>query len=217
MVPLHGDHNEKLERLSDVLQHYMLQSEQLTPCWCWRPTRGGCGLADPAHAFEGRGQPGPGAVAPRERRPDRPQRGLQPHRHLASSLTRDELLTLDVTHHPAAPVLGRKLLRFEPWRARRPRFACTCSRERVANMLRGLGAEEAESILAERSEIEVVASSVGSNTASMRWMRRRFVRRRCRPTACADGRSVSPRRLPQADGAVWVTRPTVLIRATPRG
>jgi molecular chaperone Hsp33 len=29
VVPLHGDHNEKLERLSDVLQHYMLQSEQL--------------------------------------------------------------------------------------------------------------------------------------------------------------------------------------------
>ena len=49
-----------------------------------------------------------------------------------------------------------KLLRFEPLEGERgPRFACTCSRERVANMLRGLGAEEAESILAERSEIEV--------------------------------------------------------------
>eukprot|EP01030_Chromulinospumella_sphaerica_P015402 gene15402-15205_t len=29
VVPLHGDHHEKLDRLSDVLQHYMLQSEQL--------------------------------------------------------------------------------------------------------------------------------------------------------------------------------------------
>jgi len=29
VVPLHGDHKEKLTRLSDVLQHYMLQSEQL--------------------------------------------------------------------------------------------------------------------------------------------------------------------------------------------
>ena len=36
-----------------------------------------------------------------------------------------------------------------------PRFACTCSRERVANMIRALGAEEAESILAERGDIEV--------------------------------------------------------------
>ena len=29
VVPLHGDHGEKLGRLSEVLQHYMLQSEQL--------------------------------------------------------------------------------------------------------------------------------------------------------------------------------------------
>ena len=29
VVPLHGDQHEKLDRLSDVLQHYMLQSEQL--------------------------------------------------------------------------------------------------------------------------------------------------------------------------------------------
>ena len=29
VVPLHGDHNEKLESLGAVLEHYMLQSEQL--------------------------------------------------------------------------------------------------------------------------------------------------------------------------------------------
>ncbi len=29
VVPLHGDRGEKLEKLSEVLQHYMLQSEQL--------------------------------------------------------------------------------------------------------------------------------------------------------------------------------------------
>lgn len=28
-MPLFGDHHEKLEQLSDVLEHYMLQSEQL--------------------------------------------------------------------------------------------------------------------------------------------------------------------------------------------
>jgi len=43
-------------------------------------------------------------------------------------------------------------LRFEP---QTPRFACTCSRERVANMIRGLGRPEADSILAERGEIDV--------------------------------------------------------------
>jgi len=45
-----------------------------------------------------------------------------------------------------------KVLRFEP---QTPRFACTCSRERVGKMIRGLGREEAQSILEERGEIEV--------------------------------------------------------------
>jgi molecular chaperone Hsp33 len=44
------------------------------------------------------------------------------------------------------------VLRFEP---QTPHFACTCSRERVTNMIRGLGQEEADSILAERGEIDV--------------------------------------------------------------
>ena len=38
VVPLHGDHHEKLERLSDVLQHYMLQSEQLDTILVLAPT-----------------------------------------------------------------------------------------------------------------------------------------------------------------------------------
>ena len=42
--------------------------------------------------------------------------------------------------------------RFEP---QTPRFSCTCSRERVARMIRSLGQREAQSILAERGEIDV--------------------------------------------------------------
>ena len=76
--------------------------------------------------------------------------------HLASSLTREELLTLDVDTILRRLFWEEKLLRFEPQQgASGPRFACTCSRERVSNMLRNLGAEEAESILAERDDIEV--------------------------------------------------------------
>jgi molecular chaperone Hsp33 len=36
-----------------------------------------------------------------------------------------------------------------------PHFACTCSRERVGNMIVGLGREEVEGILAERNDVEV--------------------------------------------------------------
>ena len=45
-----------------------------------------------------------------------------------------------------------KLLRFEPLF---PRFACTCSRQRVGGMLLGLGRAEADDIVAERGEVEV--------------------------------------------------------------
>jgi molecular chaperone Hsp33 len=48
------------------------------------------------------------------------------------------------------------LLRFAPQEgAEGPRFACSCSRERVGNMLRSLGQDEIESILAERDDVEV--------------------------------------------------------------
>lgn len=36
-----------------------------------------------------------------------------------------------------------------------PRFACRCSRERVRDMLRGLGRERSESLIAERGVVEV--------------------------------------------------------------
>ena len=71
---------------------------------------------------------------------------------LAATLTRDELLTL-----PSDQILHRLFWEetvrvFEP---ETPRFACTCSRDRVRNMLRGLGRDESESLIAERGEVEV--------------------------------------------------------------
>ena len=43
----------------------------------------------------------------------------------------------------------------EPQHALVPHFACACSRERVAAMLRNLGEQELQSILSERPHIEV--------------------------------------------------------------
>ena len=49
-----------------------------------------------------------------------------------------------------------KLLRFAPADSDPvPHFACTCSTERVSAMIRSLGREEADSILAEQGRIEV--------------------------------------------------------------
>jgi molecular chaperone Hsp33 len=75
---------------------------------------------------------------------------------LAGSLKREELLTLDVDTILRRLFWEEKLLRFEPQQgATGPRFACTCSRERVSQMIRSLGREEADSIIAERGDIEV--------------------------------------------------------------
>ena len=77
---------------------------------------------------------------------------------LASSLTREELLELDVDTVLRRLFWEETLMRFP---AQRPRFACTCSRERVANMIRGLGREEADSIVAEQGEIDVACDFCG--------------------------------------------------------
>jgi molecular chaperone Hsp33 len=75
---------------------------------------------------------------------------------LAASLTREELLTLDVDTVLRRLFWEENLARFVPQQgALGPRFACSCSRERVGRMLESLGREEAESILAEQGQIEV--------------------------------------------------------------
>jgi molecular chaperone Hsp33 len=153
VVPLHGDRREKIERLSEVLEHYMLQSEQLdTKLVLAADHKVAAGLLIQRLPIQGEGNLAGSFVS----RANEDQIGLNEDYNrisiLAGSLTREELLELD-----SGAILHRlfweeKLLRFEP---QTPRFACTCSRERVANMIRGLGREEAEAILAERGEIDV--------------------------------------------------------------
>jgi molecular chaperone Hsp33 len=150
VVPLFGDQGEKLEALSDVLQHYMLQSEQLdTTLVLAANDQVAAGLLIQRLPVQGEGN-----LEGRVRNED--LIGLDEHYNriatLAASLQRDELLTLDVETILRRLFWEEKLTRFEP---RQPRFACSCSRERVSGMIRGLGIEEAESILAERGEIEV--------------------------------------------------------------
>jgi molecular chaperone Hsp33 len=82
---------------------------------------------------------------------------------LASSLKRDELLTLDVDTILRRLFWEEQITRFEPLIGETaPRFACNCSRERVAKMIVGLGREEAESILTERENIEVACEFCGA-------------------------------------------------------
>lgn len=157
VVPLVDDHGEKLGKLSEVLQHYMLKSEQLdTTLVLAANDQVAAGLLIQRLPVKGEANlSGSGAAVAHE---DQIGRNEDYNRIsiLASSLTRDELLTLDVDTILHRLFWEEKLLRFAPQAgARDPHFACTCSRDRVAGMIRGLGQDEAQQILAERGDIEV--------------------------------------------------------------
>jgi molecular chaperone Hsp33 len=149
VVPLHGDQREPLQQLSQVLEHYMLQSEQLdTRLVLAADDQMAAGLLIQRMPADG-----PSRVSG-ERNEDQIGRNEDFNRiaHLAATLTRAELLTLEADTLLHRLFWEERLLRYEP---RRPRFACSCARERVAGMLRGLGREEVDSIVAERGEVEV--------------------------------------------------------------
>jgi molecular chaperone Hsp33 len=149
VVPLHGDHNEKLESLAHVLEHYMLQSEQLdTKMILAADDKVAAGLLIQRLPIQGDKNLG------EKSRED--EIGINEAFNrialFASSLKRSELLSLDVDTILHRLFWEEKVLRFEP---AHPRFACTCSRERVASMLHSLGAAEVESIIAEQNRVEV--------------------------------------------------------------
>ena len=78
---------------------------------------------------------------------------------LASTLKREELLTLDADTILHRLFWEEPITRFE---ILRPSFACSCSRERVANMLRSLGVAEVESIIAEQGKVSVTCEFCGA-------------------------------------------------------
>lgn len=128
--------------VAEVLEHYMLQSEQLeTRMWLASDGEQACGLllqrlpenASPEIASEDT---------------DAWNRAL----NLGNTLSPSELL-----HLPPREILHR-LFHEEDLRLFEPRpvsFRCTCTRERVANMLRLLGLDEVHSIIEEQGKIEV--------------------------------------------------------------
>ncbi len=164
VVPLYGDRGEKLERLSEVLEHYMLQSEQLdTTLVLAADEHMAAGLLIQRLPLQGEANLAGSGVS----RADEDQIGRNEDYNriaiLAKSLKREELLSLDADTILHRLFWEEKLLRFAPNEgASGPRFACTCSRERVSGMLRSLGRDEVESILAEREQVEVGCDFCGA-------------------------------------------------------
>jgi molecular chaperone Hsp33 len=157
VVPLFDDHGQPIEHLSEVLEHYMLQSEQLdTTLVLAADAQVAAGLLIQRLPMAGAGNLA-GSMVSKETE-DQIGRNEDYNRiaMLASSLKREELLGLDVDTILRRLFWEESITRFEPQLGETaPRFRCNCSRERVGKMIVGLGREEAEGILAERSEIEV--------------------------------------------------------------
>ena len=123
--------------VAEVLEHYLLQSEQLeTRLWLGADGEQVCGLL-------------------LQRLPEKVSEDADAWNralNLGNTLSTEELLRL-----PAREIL-RRLFHEEDLRLFEPHpvsFRCTCSRERVADMLRLLGLDEVHSILAEQGKIEV--------------------------------------------------------------
>ena len=152
VVSLHGDRREPLQQVQQELEHYMLQSEQLdTRLVLAANERVAAGLLIQRVPVQGEGN-----LEGASRHHSEDEIGVNEAFNrialLAATLTREELLTLgseQILHR----LFWEETLRvFEP---AAPRFACRCSRERVGNMLRSLGREESDGLIAERGEVEV--------------------------------------------------------------
>ena len=168
VVPLNDAGGGRFERLSDALQFYMMQSEQLDTVMVLAANdKVAAGLMLQRMPVKGEANL---AAATESADAEHDAQGLNEEYNriatLASSLTQEELLTLDVDTILRRLFWEENLLRFAPQADElAPRFACTCSRERVATMLTSLGQEEVDSIVAERGKIDVGCDFCGQQYA----------------------------------------------------
>lgn len=159
VVPLFDDHGKPLEHISSVLEHYMLQSEQLDTTLILAANDAvAAGLLIQRLPIQGDGNLAGSMVSKR----NEDEIGLNEHYNrlalFAKSLKREELLGLGTNDILHRLFWEESLLRFEP---AHPKFACTCSRERVGRMIVSLGQEEVASILSERADVEVACEFCG--------------------------------------------------------
>jgi molecular chaperone Hsp33 len=136
IVSLDGD------TVATVIENYMLRSEQLdTRLWLAADDKVTRGLLLQKLPQEG------GAPSP--------QTDNERWDHvvmLATTLGREEMLATDIMTLLNRLYWEEQVRVFEP---RNPTFHCSCSREKVGNMLKMLGSEEIDSALAELGELDI--------------------------------------------------------------
>jgi molecular chaperone Hsp33 len=146
IVPLQGD------TVAEALQHYMKASEQLdTRLWLAADADHATGMLIQRLPYHG------GSDAPaltEQNAAETWDRACA----LAGTIKRDELLAPDIDTLIHRLFWEETLVAFDPLAVR---WHCPCTRERVASMLRTLGQEEINSILAERGQVDVACDFCG--------------------------------------------------------
>lgn len=160
VVPLRDDAGMPLPCLAAALEHYMHKSEQLdTRIVLAADEQVAAGLLIQRLPAAGKGNLSEsGTATPVEDRIG----GNEDYNRIAlltGTLKPGELLALDAEDLLRRLFAEETVRLFDPLM---PRFACSCSRERVAAMLRGLGAAEVQGIVAERGEVEVGCDFCGA-------------------------------------------------------
>ena len=137
IVALDGD------SVATVIENYMMRSEQLdTRLWLAADERVSRGLLLQKLPSDG------GIVTLTENDADTWDRSVM----LASTLSNTELLSTNIMTLLQRLYWEEKVRIFEP---RHPKFQCTCSRERVGNMLKMLGQPEIDDALQELGQLAV--------------------------------------------------------------
>jgi molecular chaperone Hsp33 len=162
VVPLNDEHMAPLHDLAGVLEQYMRHSEQLdTKLILAANDEVAAGLLIQRLPVEGEANLAKGQLGAEDIDLDEDYNRIA---HLASTLKQEELLTLDADTILRRLFWEEDVRRFEPQQGDAgPRFACTCSRERVAEMLRSLGPDEIESIIAEQGQVEIGCDFCGQH------------------------------------------------------
>jgi len=144
IVPLDG------ESIAEIIENYMLRSEQLdTHLW----------LAADASTARGlllQKLPREGGETPQTEDADAWSRIVM----LGATLRREELLKTDIQTLMRRLFWEETLRLFEP---SHPEFHCSCSREKVGNMLRMLGQAEIDSALVELGKLSINCDFCGQH------------------------------------------------------
>ncbi len=156
IVSLYDERGSAFHSFAQVLEHYMLQSEQLDTKLV---------LAANAHTAVGiliqrmpiKGERNLAGTANSARSEDDALGKNEDFNRIATltaSIKQEELLTLSVDDILHRLFWSEPIARYAPMQPA-PHFACSCSRERVANTIRNLGQSEAEKMVEDKNGITV--------------------------------------------------------------